>query len=93
MGNRCAIVNNNRAKERLPMKAIDDAIRECYVSFNATHPSATADEILCDPRTEDAFWSQVASDFPDTREVPRRDLNRRLLALRKRGAEKGGLPK
>jgi hypothetical protein len=75
------------------MKAVDDAIRKSYVEFNLSTASATADDILCDPGVEDAFWSYVRSHYPVTQTMPRPALNRRLLALRKRGEDKGGLPR
>ena len=76
------------------MKAIDDAIRDSYVEFSQVKSAPlTADDILCDPGVEDSFWSFVNGRFPSTCSMRRPELNRRLLALRKKGADKGGLPK
>lgn len=72
----------------------DSVIRETYKEFNASLPEpVTADDILCDPALEESFWAKAYQKSPIPSDLDRASCNKRLLALRKLGENKGGLPR
>ncbi len=67
---------------------LDDVIRRQYQSFNTP-----VDQLVSDPAMAEEFAELVRADFSSDGEIDIRTVNRRLLTLRKRGEEKGGLPR
>lgn len=66
---------------------LDETIRTCYMTFGTP-----ADQILVDPGVAGEFADLVNSNVPPGRPgFNVAAINRRLLTLRKRGEEKGGL--
>ena len=51
----------------------------------------TADEIVSDPALSTSFLARVNKHLPPNRHYDVAGLNKRLLNLRRRGEEKGGL--
>jgi len=68
--------------------AIDQAIVEVYASF----PHA-ADAIVSSPDRSAEFADQVNSRLSEDEQCAVEAINKRLLTLRKRGEDKGGLPR
>jgi len=64
----------------------DAAIRDVYASI-----PDTADEIVSDPDLSVEFCHQVNELLPSSMHYSIADLNHRLLNLRRRGEDKGGL--
>ena len=69
------------------MNDLDQVIVQTYISWNTP-----ADEILVDPTRALDFAATVAASFP-TLELDAKRAMRRLLQLRKRGEQNGGLPR
>ena len=68
---------------------LDDTIRDCYMAFGVA-----ADQIVTDPDVAEQFAGFVNSNLTEGRTAfGVATINRRLLTLRKRGEEKGGLPR
>ncbi len=67
---------------------LDQAIIETYVRFDTP-----ADQVVADPQLATRFGQDVNSQLPKTQQVDQATLNKRLLNLRRRGEEKGGLPR
>ena len=59
-----------------------------YVRFGVP-----ADRIVSDPSLSQQFQQRVTSDLPPDQSIDQVELNRVLLNLRKRGENKGGLPR
>ncbi len=53
----------------------------------------TADEIVVNPVLYEPFWSEVNSSLHSSQHFSVADGNKRLLNLRRRGEENGGLPR
>lgn len=70
------------------MSHLDDAIVEQYVRFDTP-----ADQIVSDPELAEEFRQAVNQELSPEEQVALSDLNRRVLNLRKRGKDKGGLPR
>ena len=74
--------------------SLDSAIIYTYVEFNGdSSEPVSADAIVSDIDRQDRFWKAVSKRHRSAATLDRRDLNRRLLSLRKRGQAKGGLPR
>lgn len=67
---------------------LDKAIIKQYLRLDIP-----VDQILSDPETARQFHQAVNDQIPGDSQVDLFTLNRRLLNLRKRGADKGGLPR
>ncbi len=65
---------------------LDEAVRAAYVAQDRS-----MDDILCHPDVASEFGASVRSALPRSVDLP--NVLRRLMALRKRGAAKGGLPR
>jgi hypothetical protein len=65
---------------------IDEVIRIEYAGV-----PYTADEIVCDPKLAQYFLNRVNSRLPPHGQLTMAEFNRRLLNLRRRGEDKGGL--
>jgi len=70
------------------MEHLDRAIVEAYVGFDRP-----ADQIVTDPQLAAKFSQAVNSQLPRGQQVDQATLNKRLLNLRRRGEDKGGLPR
>lgn len=70
------------------MDRLDSVIVTEYVQFGTP-----ADKIIADPNVSAEFTSRVNSKLSADQRVDTATVNRRLLTLRKRGEEKGGLPR
>jgi hypothetical protein len=77
-----------RATRKLAPDGLDEAIRASYRRFGTP-----ADEIVVDVRKARQFTSEVNRRLTGAGKVSVRDVTRRLLLLRRRGAAKGGLPR
>jgi hypothetical protein len=72
----------------VPVDLLDDAIRKVYGRFKTP-----ADEILViDPKSRQ-FTATVNRLLPENVKASVQDVKRRLLALRRRGETRGGLPR
>lgn len=67
---------------------LDSVIVAQYVEFGIP-----ADNIVADPKVSAEFTRKVNSRLPNADQVDSATVNRRLLNLRKRGEDKGGLPR
>lgn len=67
---------------------IDQTIVEVYSSF-----PLPPDQIVCQPDVAEQFASLVNSRLPKDKRVDVGTISKRLLSLRKRGQDKGGLPR
>lgn len=70
------------------MVALDNVIVDQYRQFNTP-----ADQIVSNPDLAQQFFDAVTKAFEGECELDLVLLNRRLLSLRKRGEENGGLPR
>lgn len=70
------------------MVALDNVIVDQYRRFNTP-----ADQIVSNPDLAQRFFDAVTEAVEGECEFDLVQLNRRLLSLRKRGEEKGGLPR
>ena len=70
------------------MDQLDSVIVEQYVRFDTP-----ADQIVADPEVSAEFTHKVNSKLPAVQRVDPATINWRLLTLRKRGEDKGGLPR
>jgi hypothetical protein len=70
------------------MKSIDRVIVEVY----ATYPH-TPDDIVTTPEVAEHFSSEVNSRLPVEERTNTASINKRLLNLRRRGSQNGGLPR
>lgn len=70
------------------MTALDDAIMEEYVSFQTP-----ADRLVSNPAVAAAFAAAVNARLKKDQRVDQVTLNKRLLNLRRRGEDNGGLPR
>ncbi len=70
------------------MQVLDSAIIAEYVKFDTP-----ADQIVSDPHLSIEFGTAVNSRLPTEERVDQTTLNRRVLNLRRRGEDKGGLPR
>jgi hypothetical protein len=70
------------------MSALDSAIVAEYRRFDTP-----ADQLVSDPNLAGAFRTAVNSRLPEGDQVDQATLGKRLLNLRRRGEEKGGLPR
>lgn len=66
----------------------DQIIIEEYVLYDVP-----ADRIPSDPEKSVEFLRRVNSRLPEDDHFSQADLNRRLLNLRRKGQDKGGLPR
>lgn len=66
-------------------KKLDEVLRQEYVD-----QPYSVDEILCDPSEAKEFARVVASRLDGPHST--KDILKRLMALRKRGVARGGLP-
>ncbi len=71
--------------------SLDDLVRGAYEKFRDR--GLSVDDILVDPEEAIAFADSVTSQVPSVRPLTRPDVLRRLIALRKRGQARGGLPR
>ena len=67
---------------------VDHVIIDTYVRF-----AVPADRIVADPNMATSFAEEVNSSLPGDVNYTVDKINWRLLALRKRGEAKGGLPR
>ena len=70
------------------MKMLDDIIREQYVRFDTP-----VDSIVGDPSVAEHFTTLVKKAYPSDPDLAVKKVSERLFALRKRGADNGGLPR
>lgn len=70
------------------MNAVDTAIVTIYVDFNVP-----ADQIVLDPTLSNKFGEAVNAALPNEQAVTVIEINRRMISLRKKGADNGGLPR
>jgi hypothetical protein len=70
------------------MERLDQAILQTYVRFDTP-----ADQIVADPDLATSFGQEVNAQLSRAQQVDQATLNKRLLNLRRRGEEKGGLPR
>ena len=70
------------------MNELDSVIVTEYVPFDTP-----ADKIVADPEVSAEFTNKVNSHLPAAGRVNPATVNWRLLTLRKRGEDKGGLPR
>ena len=70
------------------MNNLDAAIVAVYAEFNVP-----ADQIVLDPALSEQFGKSVNAALPDDQTVTIVQINKRMISLRKRGAENGGLPR
>ena len=69
-------------------RTLDDVICESYVEFKTP-----VDRIVASPALSKEFASLVNSQFPRGERRDVETINWRLMTLRKRGEDKGGLPR
>lgn len=69
------------------MSHLDDVIVQQYVQFDTP-----ADQIVIDPHLSERFREAVNAQLPSDSHITLPALNRRILNLRKRGKDNGGLP-
>lgn len=67
---------------------LDSAIREAYLDLGIP-----ADRILLEPRMTGRFCDEVNAHVPGSVRYTTVGITKRLLALRKRGEARGGLPR
>jgi hypothetical protein len=67
---------------------LDQVIREQYVVFDTP-----VEGIVGDPKVAAEFAKLVNAACPAKQKADLAEVNHRLFTLRKRGAEKGGLPR
>ena len=67
---------------------IDQAIVEVYASF-----PLPPDQIVCQPGASADFTNLVNARLPEGEQTDVATVNKRLLNLRRRGQDKGGLPR
>jgi hypothetical protein len=67
---------------------LDDAIRVVYSRYDDA-----VDEILVHPSQAEEFAKEVRGQSPDLRPLDTATILRRTCALRKRGEDRGGLPR
>lgn len=70
------------------MVTLDSAIVAEYKSFNVP-----ADQIVADPALAEQFAGIVNRRLPPNQRVDVPTVNKRVLNLRRRGEENGGLPR
>jgi hypothetical protein len=70
------------------MAPLDAAILATYRQFNTP-----ADQIVADPAISQDFAVQVNNLLPGGQQATLAEINKRILNLRRRGEEKGGLPR
>jgi len=70
------------------MALLDEVIRAEYKRFDTP-----VDQIVSNPELADEFTALVKAKLPGDDEVDIATVNWRLMTLRKRGADKGGLPR
>lgn len=70
------------------MSKLDNVIIEQYVRFDTP-----ADQIVSDPHVSERFQQAVNAELTPQEQIELPALNRRILNLRKRGEDKGGLPR
>jgi hypothetical protein len=70
------------------MTSIDSVIIEEYAKLGIP-----ADQNVADPQVSAQFHDAVMDRLPDELHVDQATLNKRLLNLRRRGEDKGGLPR
>jgi len=70
------------------MDRLDSVIVTEYVEFDTP-----ADKIVADPGVSAEFTGKVNSKLPAVQRVDPATVNWRLLTLRKRGEDNGGLPR
>lgn len=75
-------------KTQLPTRTLDEVIRDLYVDFNIP-----VDRIVASPALSRRFTSFVNRYLPGAQRTKIETVNWRLMTLRKRGEEKGGLPR
>ena len=66
--------------------SLDHAIIDCYKQFDKP-----ADQIVTDPVLANQFYRMVCEKLPATQQLPLAFVNKRLLNLRRRGEDNGGL--
>lgn len=69
------------------MEILDKVIINAYVSFDTP-----ADRIVADPKLAGEFHAAVSQHLGDDC-IELADLNKKLLNMRRRGEDKGGLPR
>ncbi|MEQ8788690.1 MAG: hypothetical protein RIC55_20435 [Pirellulaceae bacterium] len=67
---------------------LDEAIISAYRKH-----AVPADQLVADPELNAAFFHSVVAAFDGGEQVDVATVNRRLLNLRRRGEENGGLPR
>jgi len=85
---RCLTVNDLPGATKGTAMELDRVIVETYVRFDTP-----ADQIVADPDLAGQFGDAVNGRLPREDQVDLATLNKRLLNLRRRGEEKGGLPR
>lgn len=69
-----------------PACALDDVVRERFLRIDRS-----VDDLLCHPADAQRFADEINREIDDA--MPPDQILRRLVALRKRGHERGGLPR
>ena len=70
------------------MNTVDAAIVAAYAEFNVP-----ADQIVLDPSLSEKFGESVNAALPDDQHITIVQINKRMISLRKKGADNGGLPR
>ena len=70
------------------MKILDQAIFDVYLTF-----PLPPDKIVCTPSASERFATLVNDRLPHGQRVDVETVSKRLLNLRRKGQEKGGLPR
>ncbi len=72
----------------MPSSTLDEALRLLYVAFDWP-----ADEIVRQPHLSSSFCAAVKASSGEFALIEDEEITKRLIQLRKRGADKGGLPR
>ena len=70
------------------MNTVDATIVAVYAKFNVP-----ADQIVLDPTLSKKFGESVNAALPDDQHVTIVQINKRMISLRKKGSDNGGLPR
>lgn len=70
------------------VKEVDDVIIAAYVSINVP-----ADQVVADPELAGRFLAEVNGRLSDDLHLDQKAFNKRLINLRRKGEDNGGLPR
>lgn len=79
--------------EVLQMVALDTADLDAAIIAEYSRFNTPADQIVSDPALNTRFAEAVNSRLPANCRADRATINKRLLNLRRRGEDNGGLPR